>query len=57
MFALLAVIVIIALRGKHVAIESALKNRLDTFSCKRKDVGTHGIEAVQSLSRVWLHET
>ena len=22
-----------------------------------KDVGTHGIEAVQSLSRVWLHET
>ena len=30
----------------------------DTFlSCKRKDVGTHGIEAVQSLSMVWLHET
>ena len=32
--------------------------QVDTFfSCKRKDVGTHGIEAVQSLSRVWLHET
>ena len=28
-----------------------------TFSCKRKTLGTHGIEAVQSLSRVWLHET
>ena len=34
------------------------QTQVDTFfSCKRKDVGTHGIEAVQSLSRVWLHET
>ena len=36
----------------------SLPAQVDTFfSCKRKDVGTHGIEAVQSLSRVWLHET
>ena len=35
----------------------SLPAQVDTFSCKRKTLGTHGIEAVQSLSRVWLHET
>ena len=48
---------------RTIALESSVGvvsplAQADTFlSCKRKDVGTHGIEAVQSLSMVWLHET